>query len=311
MSDVNSSLPVRTQNNGDVVVEIVDGTTPSQKLAVDSTGRITTKMDDGAGNPITSQVNGAQRALDVGINVAGVQIDPRAQGTPAAISAAWPVRPTDGTNSQSYTAAGEAKVSVTEPLPAGTNGIGSVNNFPAVVDTNFGVAGASTIRTAAEIGNATGAASFNNGTTGAQTLRVAANLAIAGADVTALNPIPVTITSSVPGTSIHSAQTSASLAAAASIALVYTVTVAKTLNLARVFCSASGKIKAVVAIETGLATGVFTTNFVGFNSTANPQLPFDYLSVAQVAAGVRVQATITNLDLASQDVYATFEGTEV
>lgn len=36
------------------------------------------------------------------------------------------VRPGDGTNSQSYTAAGEAKVSVTQPLPAGTNAIGSV-----------------------------------------------------------------------------------------------------------------------------------------------------------------------------------------
>lgn len=35
-------------------------------------------LNDGAGNPVTSQVNGTQRALDVGIDVAGVQIDPRA-----------------------------------------------------------------------------------------------------------------------------------------------------------------------------------------------------------------------------------------
>lgn len=34
-------------------------------------------LRDGAGNPITSQVSGSQRALDVGINVAGVQVDPR------------------------------------------------------------------------------------------------------------------------------------------------------------------------------------------------------------------------------------------
>jgi len=77
MADFNSSLPVRTQNNGDVVVNIADGTTETQKLAVDSSGRITTKIDDGNGNAITSQANGAQRALDVGIDVAGVQIDPR------------------------------------------------------------------------------------------------------------------------------------------------------------------------------------------------------------------------------------------
>lgn len=77
MADFNSSLPIRTQSNGDVVVEIADGTIPSQKLAVDASGRITTLMDDGSGNAITSQANGIQRALDVGIDVAGVQVDPR------------------------------------------------------------------------------------------------------------------------------------------------------------------------------------------------------------------------------------------
>lgn len=39
-------------------------------------------------------------------------------------------------------------------------------------DTNYGVVGASTLRTASQIGNATGAASFNAGIVGAQTLRV-------------------------------------------------------------------------------------------------------------------------------------------
>ncbi len=39
-------------------------------------------------------------------------------------------------------------------------------------DTNYGTVGALTLRTAAQIGNATGAASFGAGTTGAQTLRV-------------------------------------------------------------------------------------------------------------------------------------------
>lgn len=38
-------------------------------------------------------------------------------------------------------------------------------------DTNYGVVGASTMRTAAQIGNATGAANFGAGVTGAQTLR--------------------------------------------------------------------------------------------------------------------------------------------
>lgn len=48
------------------------------------------------------------------------------QGAPNTLANAWPVKPTDGVNSQSFTALGEAKVIVTEPLPIGTNSIGAV-----------------------------------------------------------------------------------------------------------------------------------------------------------------------------------------
>ncbi len=48
-------------------------------------------------------------------------------------------------------------------------------NITFPYDTNYGTVGATTLRTASEIGNATGGASFNAGATGAQTLRVAAN----------------------------------------------------------------------------------------------------------------------------------------
>jgi len=151
MSDVNTSLPIRTENNGDVAAKIVDATTPSQGLNVDAAGRLTTKLNDGSGNAVTSQVNGAQRALDVGINVAGVQIDPRqvraltsadivtaAQGAAAATHAGyWWTRITDGTNDAVFTPASTAAVatqaamvvglSPNSPLPAGTNVIGQVN----------------------------------------------------------------------------------------------------------------------------------------------------------------------------------------
>ena len=253
MSDIASELPIRSQLPGqvlpdDVIVKIGDGTNPTtQFLAVDSSGRITTLMDDGSGNPITSQINGAQRALDVGINVGGVQIDPRQvraltsadvvtanQGSANTIANAWPVKITDGTNTVSITAAGEVKVDITQPLPAGSNNIGSVNqgtspwvtsdladgsatggtagtksllaggiynSSPPTLTTgqqaglqldaagrllvdaavvfpyneNYGTVGATTLRTASQIGNATGAADFNAGATGAQTLRVQAN----------------------------------------------------------------------------------------------------------------------------------------
>ena len=77
MADYNSSLPVRTETNGDVAVKVVDGTITSQTMTVNSDGSVNVRNEDGAGNLLTSQVNGSQRALDVGIDVAGVQIDPR------------------------------------------------------------------------------------------------------------------------------------------------------------------------------------------------------------------------------------------
>ena len=129
MADINSSLPVRTESAGDVIAKIADATTPSQQLAVDSSGRIVVKLDDGSGNLVTSQVNGTQRALDVGINVSGVQIDPRSiraltsadvvtanQGSANTTANAWPMKVTDGTNSAAVKAASTAAAAA-DPLP--------------------------------------------------------------------------------------------------------------------------------------------------------------------------------------------------
>lgn len=390
MSDFNSSLPIRTQNNGDAAVKVVDGTTPSQALAVDSSGRVTAKLNDGSGNAVTSQANGAQRALDVGIDVAGVQVDPRAiraltsadvvtanQGTANTAANGWPVKLTDGTNTTAVKAASTAAIatdpsavvalSPNSPLPTGTNTIGAVNQgtspwvtkdqsdgpvAPGTVasfsqlsggqynstpptltntqqaalqldasgnlktlttlpyDTNYGTVGATTLRTAAEVGNATGAANFGNGATGAQTLRTAANLAVAGADVSATNPVPVTVTANVSGTPVQSYNTAAAVASAATSNADYTVTTAKTLSLTRFWASASGKLKIECQVESGVATGTFNTRFVGFNSTATPNIDITVSTPIQVAAGVRVRIIRSNLDTASQDVYSTMEGSE-
>lgn len=66
--------PVKVTDGTDVMLVNPDG-------SINVTGTITTSPDvnihDGAGNSLTSQVSGGQRALDVGINVAGVQVDPR------------------------------------------------------------------------------------------------------------------------------------------------------------------------------------------------------------------------------------------
>lgn len=350
MSDFNSSLPIRTQNNGDVVAFLADGTTPTQLLSIDASGRVTIKLDDGAGNPITSQASGGQQALDIGINVAGVQIDPRQiraltssdvvtanQGAPNTNANGWFVKITDGSNNATVLATGEQKVAVTQPLPAGSNTIGSVGvtNLPTTVDTNYGTVGASTIRSAAQVGNATGAADFNfgsagvqtlrvaalpgnasgladfdNGATGAQTLRVAANLAVGGANVSATNPVPVSVSAAPSGTAINDFNHAVAVAAAGTSNHDYTVTAGKTLLLSQIDASASGKMKIEVEIETGVATNVFTSKFVQFNSTANPNMQVSIPDAISVAAGVRVRVVRTNNDNQSQDLYSTISGQE-
>lgn len=422
-TDFDSSLPVRTQNNGDVVTFLADATTPSQLAAVDSFGSQNTIIRDAAGDAIGSQLISASYWLQVvtpgngpaqpgtasnfsvlagGIYNAtpptltdgqqsSLQLDSNGrllvdadfnftsdtnygtvgsntlrtaaqignatgaadfnwgtvgaqtlrvaaeignaagsadfnagatgaqtlrvsanQGAPNTISNAWPIEITDGTHTVSVTATGELKVDITQPLPAGTNSIGTVNvsNLPTTVDTNYGTVGASTIRTAAQIGNSSGAADFNNGATGAQTLRVAANLAVAGANVSATNPVPVTI-EDAPGSHINDFKDASTISAGSSDNHDYTVTAGKTLHLTQVEGAGSGKARMQVSIETGVATGIFNIEWVMFNSTGTPNMSLHIDNDIQVAAGVRVRVVMQNRDLASQDLYSTISGYEV
>lgn len=410
MADIKSELPIRSQlpgqvNYDDVIVKIGDGTNPAtQLLGIDSSGRVVVKLDDGAGNLITSQASGAQRALDVGINVAGVQIDPRqiraltsadivtaAQGAASNVAGSWFTQITDGTHGPVAVKAASTAAIATDPsfvvalspntpLPAGTNLLGSINqgtspwvskdqsdgpvtpgtaaafsmlvgaqfnsvlptlttgqqsaiqsdasgrviiapltsasivtvsNLPTTVDTNYGTVGASTIRTASQLGNATGAANFGNGATGAQTLRVAANLAVAGADVSGTNPIPVSITSALVGTSVNNYNTAAALAAAASSNHIYTITTGKTFNGKKIHASASGRMK--VEVRTSPDGTTYSSIFVAFNSTANPNIDIDMDELVFLSSGTgsTIEIIRTNIDLLAQDVYSTISGTEV
>lgn len=69
----------------------------------------------------------------VNVSMETVDIGTVDQGAPTSITAAWPVFPTDHVNHQSYTAANEANVVVTQSLPSGTNSIGGVTQSGAWV----------------------------------------------------------------------------------------------------------------------------------------------------------------------------------
>jgi hypothetical protein len=124
------------------------------------------------------------------------------------------------------------------------------------------------------------------------------------------NPLPTTSVDS-EGSEVNNYNTSAALAAGASNNHDYTVTAATTLKLSHIWAAASGKMKIQVQTETGVATGTFTTKFVGFNSTANPNINLPIDENISVAAGVRVRVIRTNNDNQSQDVYSTISGHEI
>lgn len=292
---------MRTENRGDVAVRVVDDTITSQGLKINSDGSVNI-TDNGSSITVDAtdldirdlvfstdkvDVSGSTVALDAPTLAALESITVQ---NPAGAGA---VNIQDGGNSITV------------------DGTVAVSNLPTTVDTNYGAVGSSTIRTAAEIGNATGVADFNNGATGAQTLRVAANLAVAGANVSATNPVPVTITADQIGVEVNDFNSAPSLAAAATSNHDYTVTAGKTLLLSQINASASGKMKIEVQVESAAGSGTFTTKFVQFNSTATPNMNIDLQSIISVAAGVRVRIIRTNSDNQAQNVYSTISGQEV
>lgn len=84
-----------------------------------------------------------------------------------------------GTWSVQAVQSGSWSVGRTWTLASGTDSVSAVQSGTWTVvaneDKNYGAVEANTLRTASQIGNATGAADFNAGATGAQTLRATAN----------------------------------------------------------------------------------------------------------------------------------------
>ena len=124
------------------------------------------------------------------------------------------------------------------------------------------------------------------------------------------NPLPVTFTDN-PGTDVVDGKLAVAVAGFADDVHTYTVTAGKTLYLTQVNSSGSGRAKMVVARETGVATGVYTTIDVQFNSTATPNMMLTLKNPIQVAAGVRVQVTMTNRETAAQDIFSSIIGYEI
>ena len=305
MSDFNSELPIRTSlpgqvNYDDVVIKLGDATNPTtQQAAVDTHGSQFAVLKDSAGNLIADQLLSATYWLQSVSPSNG----PTAPGTVAAFS-----NLIGGQYSASLPTLSTGQQSAIQVDSSGRLWA-NVTNLPLIVDTNYGTVGASTLRSAAQIGNSTGPADYNNGLPTAQTLRVAAQLAVAGANVSIANPIPVSVV--FPGgSSVNDYSTVAALAAGASTNHDYAITASKTFYGRMFWAAGSGMIKAEVQISPDGTT--FTSKWVGFNSTATPniEIQLDNLVITETGTGAKIRIIMTNRDNKPQDVYSTISGTE-
>ena len=285
MSDFDSSLPIRTQNDGDVVAKIADATVPSQQLTVNPDGSI--NITDNGGSITVDAVNLDIRDLAFAtdkVDVSGSSVDVTATDLD--------IRDLVFATDKVDVSGSSVTVSATDldirDLAFATDKVDVSGSTVVVTATDLDIRNLSHTQDSVKIGD--------------------------GTDFLAVNTdgsINVAITNSVPGSSVNNYNTAAALASNASSNHDYTVTALKTLNFNQVWAAASGKLKIQVQIETGVATGVFNTRFVGFNSTAAPVIDLDVENDIQVAAGVRVRVIRTNLDNQPQDVYSTICGSEV
>jgi len=121
------------------------------------------------------------------------------------------------------------------------------------------------------------------------------------------NPLPIQIKASAPGSEVQDFKHATAIAKDASDTHTYTVTVGKTLTLEKIQASGSGKMRVEVKHGT---SGSTVTTLVLFNSTANPNVEYEFAEPIQVVAADVVEVIITNLDNQAQDLYSLIEGEE-
>jgi hypothetical protein len=137
-------------------------------------------------------------------------------------------------------------------------------------------------------------------------------ISVGGSFVSGSNPFPVTIDPAAAGTPKNYPTDSSSITAGSSATQNTTVGGTTGFYLQQVSFSSRGQCKAVISIETGVATNVFTPTFYGFNSAAFPTVIIPVPNNTLIATGVRVQALLTNEEITNtMDLYSTVSGFQV
>jgi len=272
MADYDSSLPVRTESAGDIDAFISDATTPSQKLKVNADGSIDTNATISANDLDIRDLDAAQD--NVAISDGTEQLEINADGSINVVSTATDLDIRDLAASQDNVAISDG----TEQLEI--NADGSINAVVSATDLD--------VRDLDAVSDSVAAHLFDE----------------AGAAFSLSNPLPVQAVSDAEGAEICEFNTSSSVAKDASVNHDYTVTAATTFLGKQAWISGSGKLKAEVIVNS-------VTKYVGFNSTANPNIEIPLHKILKANATEVIRITITNRDNQPQDVYSTLSGLEV
>lgn len=318
MADYASSLPVRTENSGDLIVKICDKTVESQQLKVNADGSIDTNMVatdldirdlvfatdkvDVSGSSVTATVSATN--LDIrDLVFATDKVD--VSGSSVTVSA------TDLDVRDLVFATDKVDVSGSSVTVSATNL--DIRDLAFATD-KVDVSGSSISATDLDIRDLAFATdkvdvSGSSVTVSATDLDVrdlthaSDSIKVGdGSDFLAINSdgsLNVKIIDAAPGTAVNDYNTAASVAVSASNTHTYTST--GDFYLEQVFASSSAKLKIEITVN-----GV--TKFVGFNSAANQNIQFTFSQPLLAPNTQTVTVIRTNLDNQTQDLYSTIVG---
>ena len=133
-----------------------------------------------------------------------------------------------------------------------------------------------------------------------------------GTDDLAVNAdgsINVVVAELVSGTEKHVYATAAAGVPNTPVDVIdYTVTALKTFKLKQFGVSGSGKLKAELRVGPAASE---VTKWTVFTSTSSATHEIEFARAIEVAAGDKILVTVTNRDVANQDLYAFISGDEV
>lgn len=300
MSDFNSSLPVRTENAGDVIAIIADSAVPTQQLKVEADGSINVNTTISSPVDLSASTLAALESITVQNGAGAAAVNIQDGGNSITVDATdLDIR--DLTHTQDSIKIGDG----TDFMAV--NADGSINATVTATDLDVrdlsfatdkvDVSGSSVDVSATDLDIRDLSASQDS---------VEAWLKDASGNAfTQLNPLPVSVSDTIVGaTEVLDFKQAVAVAANASDTHTYTVTAGKTMRLQKIVASASGKIKVEIKIGASLKV-------VLFNSTANPNVEYKFEGPQALAAATVIDVVITNYDKTPQDVYSTIEGYEV